>query len=362
MNLLRPLTFDSSLVQLQRCFSGMVSGSKKCLKDLRSFLVSSKELLQMLIRFGGIDKQQSPVVSLATAVSCNLDQALVQVDQFVLEKNSANDEIRYLLRPFAKEQATRRHKEQEALRTPLKSVIDDLELEKRLRRAEWMNKRLEVELIQTKTLLANAVQKLKNERKTREIFETSYEILKRIVEDKTHVEKLKKESAEALELGEKEMLQPAVEWREEKVHMKLSEAKCQFQQKNAAVNRLRCEPEAFLAVKEKEKLTSVQTNVANYKENDCHRITNRRDIDEEDGRERTNGTESEVSDSHSIELDINSGYNRSNACVTNNDEDKFALTNEKHKLIDKNFTRNSRGKSLTNIRGYVNPLGLRGKT
>ncbi|KAG6473678.1 hypothetical protein ZIOFF_067595 [Zingiber officinale] len=317
---------------------GIVSGSKKCLKDLRSFLVSSKKLLKMLIRFGGIDKQLSPVVSLATAVSCKLDQALVQVDQFVLEKNSANDEIRYLL----KEHATRRHKEQERVRTPLKSVIDELELEKKLRRVERMNKRLEVELMQTKTLLAKTVQELKNERKTKEIFETSYEILKRVVEDKNHVEKLKKESAEALELGEKEMLQPAAEWREEKVHMKLSEAKCQFEQKNSAVNRLRYEPEAFLAAKGKEKLASVQTDVANYKENDCHRITNRSDIDEEDGREHNNGTESEVSGSHSTELDINSSYNRSNAWVADKGEDRSALTNEKNKLIDKNFTGNSR--------------------
>ncbi|XP_042443859.1 uncharacterized protein LOC122028954 [Zingiber officinale] len=329
---------EANPMELQRCFPGIVSGSKKCLKDLRSFLVSSKKLLKMLIRFGGIDKQLSPVVSLATAVSCKLDQALVRVDQFVLEKNSANDEIRYLL----KEHATRRHKEQERVRTPLKSVIDELELEKKLRRAERMNKRLEVELMQTKTLLAKTVQELKNERKTKEIFETSYEILKRVVEDKNHVEKLKKESAEALELGEKEMLQPAAEWREEKVHMKLSEAKCQFEQKNSAANRLRYEPEAFLAAKGKEKLASVQTDVANYKENDCHRITNRSDIDEEDGREHNNGTESEVSDSHSTELDINSSYNRSNAWVADKGEDRSALTNEKNKLIDKNFTGNSR--------------------
>lgn len=321
----------------------MVSGSKNCLKELRSFLVSSKELLKMMIHFGGTNKQQSSVVPLATAVSCKLDQALVQVDQLVLEKKSAKDEIRHLLGPFAKEQATRRHIEQEGLRTPLKSVIDELELEKKMRRAEWMNKRLEDELIQTKTLLATTAQELKNERKAREIYETSYEILKRIVEDKTEVEKLKKKSAEALELGKKEMLQPAAEWCEEKVHMRLSEAKCQFQQKNAAVNRLRCEHEAFLAAKAKEKLARAQTNVTNYKENDCRRITDRRDTDGEDGRGHNNGADSEVSDLHPIELNINSGYNQSNACLANKDGDELALTNEKHKLIDKKLHKKLKG-------------------
>ncbi|KAJ4954435.1 hypothetical protein NE237_011218 [Protea cynaroides] len=68
-------------------------------------------------------------------------------------------------------------------------------------------------------------------------------LARNIGEDKAEVEELKRESAKVREEVEKEreMLQLADVLCEERVQMKLSEAKFQFEEKNAAVDKLRNE-------------------------------------------------------------------------------------------------------------------------
>ena len=68
------------------------------------------------------------------------------------------------------------------------------------------------------------------------------------------MEALKRETEKAQEElhKEREMLQLADEWREQRVQMKLFEARLQFEEKNAAVNQLRDELQAYLDKKEQE--------------------------------------------------------------------------------------------------------------
>ncbi|CAL9762513.1 unnamed protein product [Musa acuminata subsp. burmannicoides] len=339
-----------ALMESEACFQGLVprsslGGRKNYLKELQNGLVTSKELLKILVHFCGIGKQQPSAVSLATALYCQLDRALVQVNQLIQEKRSDHTGIRYIMKQLVEEKEAWQNKKREGTKVSLRSMIEELETERKLRRrAERISKKLEVELSQLKNSLVDAGKELENERRTREIIEqVCSEMIRGIGEDKAEVEELKRESAKVREELEKEreMLQLADEWREERVQMKLSEAKCQFEEKNAAVDQLRHELEAFLAAKRTE-VVSTQQSVADGQDSDrqmqvvhpsrSSKFTNLtvdgRDTSGEKDQEENDGTDSEDSDLHSIELNINNGYSWSHASGATEDERKVALAKE----------------------------------
>lgn len=350
-----------SLMENEACFQGRAPrsslvGSKNCLKDLQNGLVTSKELVKILIRFGGIGKQQTSAISLATALYCELDQALVQVVQLIQAKNSDHGENSHLVRQFVEEKEAWNGKKQEGIRVAVQSMIEEVKNEKKLRRkAERMNEKLIMEMAQMKASLANAGKELESERRTREMIEqVCSEMLRGIGDNKTEVEEMKRESAKIREelQKEREMLQLADEWREERVQMKLSEAKHQFEEKNAAVDQLRFELEAFLAATGREDLVNAQRDAADSLDSDCQRrmvhpsrsnmatypTMDRRVAGEEEDQEESDGTDSEDSDLHTLELNVNNnnnGYSWRYASAATGDESKLASTKEKYQRSPK---------------------------
>ncbi|KAF3323664.1 hypothetical protein FCM35_KLT12395 [Carex littledalei] len=108
--------------------------------------------------------------------------------------------------------------------------------------------------------ILEATGELERERRSRERVErVCKELVRGIGDDRAEVEELKRQTVnlqdelererEILQVEldkEREMLQIADEWREERVQMKLSEARCQFEEKNTAIDELRNELEAYL--------------------------------------------------------------------------------------------------------------------
>jgi len=177
--------------------------------------------------------------------------------------------------------------------------MEELESEKKSRRrAERLNKKLGLELANARATLSKAVKELESERRSREIIEQiCNEAVREVGEDKAEVEYLKRQSAKVLEELEKEreMIHLADEWREERVQMKLLEAKVQFEEKNAAVDQLRNELEAFL----ENNRTKEESRYGNTGET-------------EDGEEQHDDKRDSVeSDLHSIELNIESNRGHS---------------------------------------------------
>ncbi|KAJ4964577.1 hypothetical protein NE237_016426 [Protea cynaroides] len=226
--------------------TGSVLGTKNRLKDLSNGLTTSKELLKVLNRIWGLEEQHSSSMFLVSALRVEIDCARMQVEQLIQEQRSDRGEINYLMKCFAKEKAAWKTKEQERIQAAIDSVVGDLDIERKLkRRAESLNKKLGKELAETKASLSKVIKEFESERRVREVMEEACEALARnIGEDKAEVEELKRESAKVREEVEKEreMLQLADVLREERVQMKLSEAKFQFEEKNAVVDKLRNEP------------------------------------------------------------------------------------------------------------------------
>ncbi|KAI4386127.1 hypothetical protein MLD38_004087 [Melastoma candidum] len=228
---------------------------KNCLKEVRDCLLSSKELVKVLCRVGGLGKRTSPTLSLVLALCAELDCAFVRVEGLMKEEWSKRGEVEeFLMKRFAEDKARWRFKERERVRNMERRMAEEVEAERRLRRqTERLSQKLGEEMAGMKAGLYRMSKKLQSERRTKEILQQVCDELSRgIGEDRAQVEELKRESEKVLEEDEKEreMLQLAGVLREERVQMKLSEAKYHFEEENAVVEKLKEELEVYMSSKE----------------------------------------------------------------------------------------------------------------
>ncbi|XP_010685412.2 uncharacterized protein At5g41620 isoform X2 [Beta vulgaris subsp. vulgaris] len=220
---------------------------KTRLKDVNNSLIASKELVKVLFRIVSQEEQHSSRMTLVSALKVELDRARVQVEKLVQEQRMNCNQMDGLLKQFAEEKANWKSKERERIREAVSSLARELEIERKLRRqAERMNKKLGKELADTRAHFSKAMKELDGERRAREILEqTCDELARGIGEERVEAEELKRESAKEREEVEKErqMLQLADVLREERVQMKLAEARYEYEEKNAVLERLKSEIE-----------------------------------------------------------------------------------------------------------------------
>lgn len=320
---------------------------KTCLKDVSNGLSTSKELVKVLTRVSGLEEQQRSLnIPLLSALRVELDRVRVQVHQLIREQRSNCKEIEYLMKHFAEEKAAWRRKEREKIHAAVACIAEELEVEKKLRRqTERLNKKLGKELEDKNVALSKATKELEREKRAKEIFEqVCDELAVGMGEDRAQVEELKRESEKVREEVEKEreMLQLADVLREERVQMKLSEAKYHFEEKNAAVEQLKNELEGYLRsqkgegggdspdfkrIKELEAYLK-KINFGSFQSikegDDGMEVAYRQECDEEDSGD----------DLHSIELNMdnnNRSYKWSYACGDDAEDDS------KRSSVDKQF-------------------------
>lgn len=308
---------------------------KNRLKDVNNSLIASKEIVKVLFRILSQEAQHSSRTTLVSALKVEIDRARSQVDKLIQEQRFNGNQMDALLKQFAEEKAAWKSKERERIREAVSSLARELEIERKLRRrAERMNKKLGLELADTRAHFSRAMKELDSERRAREILEqTCDELARGIGEERVEVEELKRESAKAREEVEKErqMLQLADVLREERVQMKLAEARYEYEEKNAALERLKSEIETRFKGgtsnengdettcpkfdgKEglKDFLRKMQTTVA---------LENGEgEVDDDDGAGEGDSGDSEL---HSIELNVdnNRSYKWSFTCEGNNQGD-----------------------------------------
>ncbi|XP_010312222.2 uncharacterized protein At5g41620 [Solanum lycopersicum] len=293
---------------------GSVAGFGSRLKDVSNALTTSKELLKIINRIWAHADQPSSSTSLVSALHTELERARLQVNQLIQDQRSDQNEINYLLKCFAEEKAAWKNKEQQAVEAAIESVANELEVERKLRRRfESLNKKLGKELSDSKASFVKAVQELESEKRAREVMEQVCDELARdIGEDRAEAEEMKRESAKVQEEleQEREMLQLADRLREERAHVKLSEAKNHFEEKNSAIDKLRKQLEGFLG---KKKTKGKRNGSLNFRNNeDTASLSKEKDDDGEVENVADCAEDSAESDLHSIELNMdnsNKSYN-----------------------------------------------------
>ncbi|XP_027187352.1 uncharacterized protein [Cicer arietinum] len=232
-------------------------GVKNYLKEAKSGLSTLNKLLKVLSQMVHEEKHSFRSIPLILGMSNELDRVRNQIDGFIEEQSSNQTDIEYLMKHFAEENSAWKRREREKIRATMMSLTQELEVEKKLRRqTERLNMKIVNEMENVKYSYSKLSKEHKREKRAKEILEqVCDELAQGIGEDRAKVEEMKRESEKVLEEVEKEreMLQLADVLREERVHMKLSEAKYQFEEKNEMLENLRNELESFFKSKEKEK-------------------------------------------------------------------------------------------------------------
>ncbi|XP_031743163.1 uncharacterized protein At5g41620 isoform X2 [Cucumis sativus] len=300
---------------------------KTRLKEVSNCLTTSKELLRVLHHILlHEDHLPSSTSSLISALKSELDRAKTRVDHLIKDQTFNVDEIEVLKRRLAEEKAAWKYRERARFGSAISSMAEEMEIEKKLRRqAERLNKSIAKELAEAKVSVSKAMKEVEREKRAKEILEQiCEELAKGIGEDRAEFEELKKESAKVREEVEKEreMLHLADVLREERVQMKLSEAKYQFEEKNAAVERLKHQLQGYFVIGNEEQ------NAGENREYSCNEFEKIKELEaylkkinfgscqdtEKMGKKEENGDcsdeeeeeeeEEEESDMHSIELNM----------------------------------------------------------
>ncbi|XWS51871.1 hypothetical protein CRYUN_Cryun11dG0019200 [Craigia yunnanensis] len=212
-------------------------------------LKTTDEVWQIYSHMKRIDQQVS-AVSIVSALEAELEQARVRIEELENERRSSKKKLEHFLRKVSEERAAWRSREHEKIRAFVDDVKADLNREKKNRqRLEIVNSKLVNELAAAKLSAKQYMLDYEKERKARELIEeVCDELAKEIGEDKAEVEALKRDSMKLQEEvdEERKMLQMAEVWREERVHMKLIDAKVALEERYSQMNQLVADLETFL--------------------------------------------------------------------------------------------------------------------
>ncbi|KAJ1267637.1 hypothetical protein BS78_07G072600 [Paspalum vaginatum] len=189
--------------------------------------------------------------SYVASLELELQQARDRVSKLEAERLSAKKQLDHLFKKLAEEKEAWRNREHKKVRAILEDIKADLEHEKKNRRQlETINFKLVDELKEVKLAAKQLLQEYDNEQKTRELTEeVCNKLVSEIEEHKSEIEALKQDSVKLRgELDEdRKLLQMAEVWREERVQMKLVDAKLALEAKYEQLSKLQEDVEAFIS-------------------------------------------------------------------------------------------------------------------
>uniref|UniRef100_A0A1J3FJM4 Uncharacterized protein n=1 Tax=Noccaea caerulescens TaxID=107243 RepID=A0A1J3FJM4_NOCCA len=207
------------------------------------------EVHQIYSNMKRIDEKVN-AVSLVSSLEVELEEANARIEYLESEKRSHKKKLEQFLRKVSEERAAWRSREHEKVRAIIDDMKADMNREKKTRqRLEIVNHKLVNELADSKLAVKRYMQDFEKERKARELIEeVCDELAKEIGEDKAEIEALKRESMSLREEvdDERRMLQMAEVWREERVQMKLIDAKVALEERYSQMNKLLADLESFL--------------------------------------------------------------------------------------------------------------------
>ncbi|XP_057795323.1 uncharacterized protein LOC131011571 isoform X2 [Salvia miltiorrhiza] len=211
---------------------------------------ASDEVKQIFSQTKPNNDHRASSAKVISALEAELEQARTRINELETDRRSSKKKLEQFLRKLSEERAAWRSREHEKVRAIIDDMKADVSREKKNRqRLEIVNSKLVNELADAKLSAKRYLQEYEKERKARALIEeVCDELAKEIGEDKAEVEALKRESMKLREEvdEERKMLQMAEVWREERVQMKLVDAKVMLEEKYSQMNRLIAELEPFL--------------------------------------------------------------------------------------------------------------------
>ncbi|KAF7095949.1 hypothetical protein CFC21_097990 [Triticum aestivum] len=196
-----------------------------------------------------IEKQQGQTH--ANIIQMELQCAQDRVGKLEAERVSAKKQLDRLLEKLREEKATWRRREHKKAQSILEDMKADLDHEKKNRRQlENINLKLVDELKEVKLAANNLLEEYDKERKTREMTEeVCNKLVREVEEQKSDIEVLERDFVKLREEvdEDRKLLQMADVWREERVQMKLVDARLTLEDKYGELSKLQQDVEAFVA-------------------------------------------------------------------------------------------------------------------
>ncbi|XP_047949870.1 uncharacterized protein LOC125195727 isoform X2 [Salvia hispanica] len=211
---------------------------------------ASDEVKQIFAPTKPNNEHRASSAKVISALETELEKARARINELETDRRSSKKKLEQFLHKLSDERAAWRSREHEKVRAIIDDMKADVSREKKNRqRLEIVNSKLVNDLADAKLSAKRYLQEYEKERKARALIEeVCDELAKEIGEDKAEVEALKRESMKFREEvdEERKMLQMAEVWREERVQMKLVDAKVMLEEKYSQMNMLIADLEPFL--------------------------------------------------------------------------------------------------------------------
>lgn len=209
-----------------------------------------------------MDQHMAKACTLESKLKAELDWSRGRIGKLEAKQRSSKKKLESFLKKHAEAKASWRTREHEKIQSFVDGMRGELSVERKSRRrTEVLNSKLVDELAEAKESARRLMQDYEEEKKARELVEeVCDELAKEAGEDNAEVEEAKREAARVREELEEErkMLQVAEVWREERVQMKLVDAKQALQDQHLQLKKLGAQLASFLQSKDRTSLDSVE--------------------------------------------------------------------------------------------------------
>ncbi|KAG2611908.1 hypothetical protein PVAP13_4KG231500 [Panicum virgatum] len=212
-------------------------------------LKTSTELLKVLNRIWSLEEQHAADVSAMKGLKRELHHAQACIQELMQERQRYHHEIDSLARQVTEDKMARRNKDQEKIKAALRSVQEELEDERRLRKhSETLHRKLGRELSEMKSAFCKAVKALEKEKKTTCLLEDLCdEFAKGIRNYEEEVRMLKQKHVKEYEHKfDKSVVHISEAWLDERMQIQKTDTRGDLSGKTSITERLSSEIESFL--------------------------------------------------------------------------------------------------------------------
>ncbi|CAN6201481.1 unnamed protein product [Urochloa humidicola] len=212
-------------------------------------LKTSTELLKVLNRIWSLEEQHAVDVSAMKGLKRELHHAQACIQELMQERQQYHHEIDSLARQVTEDKMARRNKDQEKIKSALRSLQEELEDERRLRKhSETLHRKLGKELSEMKSAFCKAVKALEKEKKTTCLLEDLCdEFAKGIRNYEEEVRMLKQKHVKEYEYKfDKSVVHISEAWLDERLQMRRTDTREDLSGKTSITERLSSEIESFL--------------------------------------------------------------------------------------------------------------------
>uniref|UniRef100_A0ACD6AF57 Uncharacterized protein n=1 Tax=Avena sativa TaxID=4498 RepID=A0ACD6AF57_AVESA len=237
-------------------------------RDAGCNLKTSTELLKVLNRIWSLEEQHAVDASAVKGLKLELQNTQARVQELTQERQQYRYEIDSLARQVAEDKMARKNKEQEKLRATLRSLQEDLEAERHLRKhSESLHRKLGKELSAMKPAFLKAVKDLEKEQKaTRLLEDLCDEFALGIRNYEEEVRVLKQRHVKEYEpKTDKLVVHISEAWLDERIQMQNADARGDSEGKTSITERLSGEIRSFLHGRRSSNLYSASKHTGNGK-------------------------------------------------------------------------------------------------